>query len=362
MQIFEKPEAVIVSYPFRSLGNPDDFLFFDIETTGLGAGNARVYLIGALTHSAGTGWVLRQWFADSMSGEEEILRSFFAFAEGFRTLVHYNGDSVDIPFLLKCARQYRIPRPFGGMNSLDLYRAVRPYRKLFPTERMNQKSMERFLGIVRADRYSGGELISVFQSYAASHSTALLQQLLLHNEEDLTALPALLSLLAYRDLFLGELTLTGSRKEDDAVTLDFTGRGRVPVPLSKTTLFGELSVEEDRLRLRIPGVSGSFLHFFENYRDYYYLPLEDRAIHKSLGEFVDRSARVRATAKTAFVRKEGRFVPVPGAAAPELTVFREEFRGAVRYADMEELRLDIPANAAAWAEAWLTDAGLRSAE
>ena len=52
MQIFEKPEAVIVSYPFRSLGNPDDFLFFDIETTGLGAGNARVYLIGALTHSA----------------------------------------------------------------------------------------------------------------------------------------------------------------------------------------------------------------------------------------------------------------------------------------------------------------------
>ena len=64
MQIFEKPEAVIVSYPFRSLGDPDQFLFFDIETTGLGAGNAQVYLIGALTHSADAGWVLRQWFAD----------------------------------------------------------------------------------------------------------------------------------------------------------------------------------------------------------------------------------------------------------------------------------------------------------
>ena len=72
MQIFEKPEAVIVSYPFRSLGDPDQFLFFDIETTGLGAGNAQVYLIGALTHSADAGWVLRQWFADGMTERRQL--------------------------------------------------------------------------------------------------------------------------------------------------------------------------------------------------------------------------------------------------------------------------------------------------
>ncbi len=359
MQIFETPEAVIVSYPFRSLGNPDDFLFFDIETTGLGAGNAQVYLIGALSHSADAGWVLRQWFADSMSGEEEILRAFFAFSEGFRTLVHYNGDSFDIPFLIKCAQQYRISRPFAGMNSLDLYRVVRPYRTLFPTERMNQKSMERFLGISRADRYSGGELISVYHAYTASRSTALLQQLLLHNEEDLTALPSLLSLLAYRDLFLGKLKLQEALTADDAVLLEFAGEGRVPVPITKATLYGELTAEEDRLKLRVPFRTGTFTHYFENYKDYYYLPLEDRAIHKSLGEFVDRSARVRATAKTACVRKEGRFLPLPGPAAPGLTVFQEEYRGAVRYADAEELRLDLPANAEAWADAFLRDAGVR---
>lgn len=359
MQIFEKPEAVIVSYPFRSLGDPDQFLFFDIETTGLGAGNAQVYLIGALTHSTDAGWVLRQWFADGMTDESELLRSFFDYAKGFRTLVHYNGDSFDIPFLLNCAAQYRIPHPFSGMNSLDLYRAVRPYRNLFPTERMNQKSMERFLGIFRADRYTGGELISVYHSYTASRSTALLQQLLLHNEEDLTALPGLLSLLAYRDTFLGTLKLTNFQNADDAVTMEFLGKGRVPVPVSKMTLYGELSLSEDLLRLRIPYHTGTFTHYFENYRDYYYLPLEDRAVHKSLGEFVDRSARIRATARTACVRKEGRFLPLPGAAPEGLTVFQEEYRGAVRYADAGEIRLDLPANAEAYAEAFLRAAGLR---
>ena len=32
-------------------------------------------------------------------------------------------------------------------------------------------------------------------------------------------------------------------------------------------------------------------------------------MHKSVGEFVDKSARVRATAKTCYTRKNGLFVP-----------------------------------------------------
>ena len=192
MKEFTRPEAVILSYPLRSLGDPDDFLFLDIETTGLTPETAQIYLIGALSHTEDTGWTLRQWFADSLSSEEEILRAFFSFASSFKILVHYNGDSFDLPFLMRCAAQYGIPHPFEGMQSLDLYRAARPYRKVFGTGRINQKSMEQFLGLSRADRFSGGELITVYQNYLNSGGTALLQQLLLHNEEDVTGQKMLL--------------------------------------------------------------------------------------------------------------------------------------------------------------------------
>ena len=75
--------------------------------------------------------------------------------------------------------------------------------------------MELFLGLSRADRFSGGELISVYQNYLNAGGTALLQQLLLHNEEDVTGLPVLLSLLSYRDFFLGSFSEEEAEEKND---------------------------------------------------------------------------------------------------------------------------------------------------
>ena len=41
-----------------------------------------------------------------------------------------------------------------------------------------------------------------------------------------------------------------------------------------------------------------FRHFFPNCKDYYYLIYEDTAVHKSVGEYVDRQARKKATRET----------------------------------------------------------------
>ena len=54
---------------------------------------------------------------------------------------------------------------------------------------------------------------------------------------------------------------------------------------------------------------GELKYFYSNYRDYYYLPIEDTAIHKSVGEYVDKTARVKATARTCYTRKQGLFLP-----------------------------------------------------
>jgi len=329
MKTFSKPEPVTITYPVRAVGAPEKLLFFDIETTGLTPSRAQIYLIGALTREENGGWILRQWFADSLSSEQEILRAFFEFARNYSILVHYNGDGFDLPFLDKCAFQYHLENPLKDMISIDLYRTVRPYRKLFRTERLNQKAMENFLGIRRADRFSGAELISVYGSFLSSADPASLELLLLHNEEDVTGLTSLLSMISYSDFFRGDLSDPIALERGGNIILDYGSEACLPKPVSLSLPPVTLSARDSVLEFTVSEYRGTASHYFENYRDYYYLPAEDKAVHKSVGEFVDRSARVKATAETACVKKDGIFFPLFGPA--NRPVFFTEYKGAMRY-------------------------------
>ena len=65
------------------------------------------------------------------------------------------------------------------------------------------------------------------------------------------------------------------------------------------------------IHLYLPIYSGELKHFYKKYRNYYYLPQEDRAIHKSVAAFVDRGHRTRATAATCYQKASGLFLPQP---------------------------------------------------
>ena len=50
-------------------------------------------------------------------------------------------------------------------------------------------------------------------------------------------------------------------------------------------------------------------YYYSNYRDYYYLPEEDMAIHKSVAASVDPAHRRQATAASCYTRKESNYLP-----------------------------------------------------
>ena len=50
-------------------------------------------------------------------------------------------------------------------------------------------------------------------------------------------------------------------------------------------------------------------YFYSNYKEYYYLPAEDTAMHKSVAAFVDPQFREPAKASPCYTRKEGAFLP-----------------------------------------------------
>ena len=152
------------------------------------------------------------------SGKRDSCRLLFL-AGKFSTLVHFNGDTFDIPFLEKRCARLKLPYSLNGLNSVDIYRKIRPLKKLLGLCSLKQKAVEAFLGVDRKDVCSGGELIEVYNEYLHTHDEGLLKLLLLHNEDDLKGMPSILPILCYKDLMEGPLKLSGCQLQEDAALL-----------------------------------------------------------------------------------------------------------------------------------------------
>ncbi len=289
---------------------PDDCLYFDIETTGLSSRRSQIYLIGTLSpHPSGA--VLTQWFAESMSDERDMLVQFNELCGSRKRLVSYNGEGFDIPFIRGAMSQYAINEHISGMESLDIYAHIRRMKELFSTPDMTLKSMERFIGIRREDTFSGSDLIALYKEYLSSRDERLLGFLLLHNAEDVKNLPALASLLSYENALTGPFDgfCTPSHTSTH-ITFSTSISQPVPVPVTYDAQSLSLSISGDILSITVQTQTGIMKHFFRDYRSYFYLPQEDTAIHKSVGMFIDRASRQKATPATAYIKKSGTFLPI----------------------------------------------------
>lgn len=209
------------------------------------------------------------------------------------------------------------------------------------------KTVEDFLKVKRTDSYSGGELIPVFTRFLAlytyekkhasgtshyqvfpvsglpsiekSNSGTLRQLLLLHNTEDILNLPQILPMLSYVKLFEGNIVLTKWEFTEQSVNFYFNIMNRLPAYLtleSNYEVMGNLysitlNARENEGCISITYYHGTLKFYLDNYKDYYYLPLEDTAVHKSVGEYVEKEYRQNAKPDTCYLKKTGYFLPQP---------------------------------------------------
>ena len=313
--------------------DPEASVFFDIETTGFSPDSSCVYLIGAAFRGF-EGWQLTQWMILSPEEEPSLLEAFSSFLEGCRFLIHFNGDRFDLPYLDAKYHRYSLPSPLSFPKSIDLFRSVKPVKKLLSLDHLNQKSLERFLSLFRKDTYSGGELISLYHEYCRTRDRSLEEILLLHNREDVAGMTQLLRLCPYFDLsrtFFSSDEPLACPPRISAVWTDAHGATvknaqqggclmitacfTLPFPVSLERACGQLTLNlfSKYAVLKVPVFFGELKFFFDHWKDYYYLPAEDQAIHKSVAVFVDPSCREKATRKTCYTRKSGCFLPQPDA-------------------------------------------------
>ncbi len=316
MKEFKEVTELIPGYDLRNISPPGEMLLFDIETTGLKKETTQIYLIGCGYFDEDGAFNVRQWLAESAQDEREVLESFLEFASGFSVLVHFNGDGFDIPYTSYKIDYYGFDQDLYGMESVDIYKLIKPYKKLFGLPRMNQTSVEGFLQIERTDRMNGGLLIPYYYEYERTGDPECEHLLLLHNSDDVKGMIQLVAALAYADIFEGRYTFASSEivntPEKRVLVLEYTLKNAVPVSVSTGSRGAFVCAEGDLLQVNIDIYDGEARIPVNNIQDYYYLPEEDRIIHKDVAQFVDKKFRKKATKNNCFLKKTGSFIPSYG--------------------------------------------------
>lgn len=313
----ETLENLTIAYPLETLAPLERILFLDIETTGFTAKASSLYLIGCAYYEDGD-WKTIQWMAENPTQEAEILTAFYRFAKLYRLLIHFNGNNFDLPFLQQKCAQLNLNFDFACFEGIDLYRRIAPYKFFLKLPNCKQKTLEQFLGVDRKDVFTGGELIGIYQDYVRDGSEFSEKALFLHNADDLKGMLQTIPMLAYYDIFNTGVKAKkvqanyyqdyqGNRRRELLMTLTLSNP--LPIPVTAGANGCHFRGEGTEAMLKVPIYEEELKYFYSNYRDYYYLPTEDVALHKSVATFVDRGHRLQASAANCYTRKYSCYLP-----------------------------------------------------
>lgn len=335
MKIYTYTEDI--NYKYNGISdNPKDILYFDIETTGLCADSSTLYMIGYGFYAE---WAYNTvlLFNDDGESELEMLCSFMKTLAGYKYLVSYNGDTFDIPYLKAKLNNHEIKSCFDNIQSVDIYKITRRYKKLFKLQSAKQIDVEMLVGFRRKSFISGGDLIKAYKSYISDNSSRLLNNMLTHNHDDIRGL---ISVSEFENITHISENFTIKKIQNNAENIVFYC-DTIKLPCRIMHSEGDLIVNgnDNELTIRIRKICASMKHYFKDYKNYYYLPLENMSIHKSMACFVDKDHIEKATKETAFVAKSSEYIYSPK--GYNGTLFRKNNSTDPPYIEVND---DIPGN------------------
>ena len=253
-------------------------------------------------------WYITQWFNNDGISEREILIDFFDFIKDKKYIFNYNGDGFDIPYANKKLAKFDMDFSFEGIESIDLYKLVKPFKQVLHLDNLKQKSIEKFLGINRLDKYTGGDLIKVYEDYLRLKSPSGKQLVLQHNYEDIEGLLYSSSLLAYNKLKTGSFVVQKMSVRDNRLLFSLTLKHPMPRRITLGTNDIIITGHKYEATINVPIITDEFKFFFDNYKEYYYLPAEDMAVHKSVATYVDKNYREQAKKENCYTKRKGHFI------------------------------------------------------
>lgn len=174
--------------------NMGKIAYFDIETTGFDKDKDNVILISLGCFSQEGKFHIKQYFAESITDEPDLLYAFGTDLLKYDVWCSYNGMAFDEPFIN--SRMHKNSIAFSAPEEhIDLYRLIRPFHKLLGMERCNLKSVEKHIGVERVDKIDGGISVELYLHYLDNKDDDTKDIIMLHNYEDVLNLPKIFELI-----------------------------------------------------------------------------------------------------------------------------------------------------------------------
>lgn len=323
-----------------------NIMVFDIDTTSFEAANGCVFLIGTLTYEDNT-LISRHYFSESISEETEIIEKFLDIACDYNVLLSFKGESFDIAFIGK--RIYELKKQNSQDRDLcdklsflynklqnirscsyDVFNeihAIKPYMDFTSTK---LDALRAKFGQKITERVSGENISKFYVEHIAANKLKSLLEIT-GKPENVGFIPdydpkPIEDELAHIDPDAGdrflENILARNRENMEAVLyimrlshLFVMRQGHFNICLETDPI--SLHIQECDFSIDIPLeiCELDLKIFYANFKDYYYFPAEDMAVHKSVAEFADAASKKKATSKTAYRKVSGSFVRIPNAYA-----------------------------------------------
>ncbi len=168
---------------------PTDFIFMDIETTGLR--RTPLFLIGVMVWDNG-GFEVRQFFARDYPEEGAVIASFIEACSNKRLLVTFNGKSFDLPFIQARAAVSRLPFDLDLAHLDLLHVGRRVWGRSLPNCKL--QTLERFVcARTRIGDLPGSQIPDAYHEYVRTRNAWQIVDILKHNVLDLVTLADLMT-------------------------------------------------------------------------------------------------------------------------------------------------------------------------
>lgn len=299
---------------------PENTLLLNIETTGLSPRNAFVFMVG-LGWKENSGCHFRCLLAEKRMDERLLMQTFQQILQNYHQVLTYGGTSFTFRFLEERFKNYSTtdflsesPQSenalFQNIHQLDIQKLLVPYKHLLPISDLKKRTVEQLIHYNRTEHLTPEALIKCYSSWEVSGESLLLMQLKQHHLADMTGLISLYTLTAYTLFFKGDfLDVHHDIRENAFCQFQITLKMPVPVPIELSKEGISLFLAEQTAKLIVPLFQGELKYFLPGpVKDYYYLPKEDQAVHRSVACYVDKAYRQKATADTCYIRQSGLFL------------------------------------------------------
>jgi len=171
-----------------AMHEPEDFVFFDIETLGLFSRPITLFGIGIIERGD---LIVRQYLLRDIAEEQAALAATSEILSGrHRAVVTFNGKSFDLPYLLDRLAYYGMAIPPQIPHFDVLHFSRRRWKDRFPSLRLTALERE-VLGIHRKDDVPGQMVPEFFETYLRTGNCGPLVPVVDHNRQDVVSLARL---------------------------------------------------------------------------------------------------------------------------------------------------------------------------